>query len=230
MQADKQTIKKWALDDRPREKLLSKKAAALSNAELLAILIANGTREKTALDLAREVLLLGKNNLDELGRLSVAELVKIKGIGEAKAIAIASALELGRRRETASILHKPAMRSSADIAQYLGSLLRDQRQEVFAVLYLNQACKINHFQIISEGGITATVADPRIILKFALEHDAVNLVICHNHPSGNLVPSRGDKELTHKIKQAASYLDIALLDHIIVSNEGYFSFADSGIL
>jgi DNA repair protein RadC len=230
MQARKYSIKQWAPDDRPREKLLSKTPIALSDSELLAILINNGSREKSAVELAKEILLLGKNNLDELGRLSVSDLMKIKGIGEAKAITIAAALELGRRRQAAAILEKPTVSSSKDIAQYLQTLLKDFRHEVFGVLFLNRANKINHFEIVSEGGITGTVADPRIILKKALETDAVSLVLCHNHPSGNLKPSKADQLLTQKIKQAASYFDITVLDHVIVSNEGYYSFADDGIL
>lgn len=230
MQAQKYSIKDWAKDDRPREKLLSKSPSALSDSELLAILINNGSRQKSAVDLAREMLNLGKNSLAELGRLSVKDLMTIKGIGEAKAITIAAALELGRRRQAAGFLEKTHVKHSADIALYLQSLLRDRTQEVFAVIFLNQANKINHFYIISEGGITGTVADPRIILKLALQHEAVSLVLCHNHPSGNLRPSRADEALTNKIKEAAKYFDIKVLDHIIVSNEGYYSFADQGIL
>jgi DNA repair protein RadC len=230
MQEQKYSIKDWAKDDRPREKLLSKSPSALSDSELLAILISKGSRQKSAVDLAREVLNLGKNSLAELGRLSVKELMGIKGIGAAKAISIAAALELGRRRQAAGFLEKRHIKHSADIALYLQSLLRDHTQEVFAVIFLNQANKINHFDIISEGGITGTVADPRIILKLALQHEAVSLVLCHNHPSGNLRPSRADEALTHKIKEAAKYFDLKVLDHIIVSNEGYFSFADEGIL
>ena len=230
MQEHKYPIKEWAKDDRPREKLLSKGPAALSDSELIAILINNGNRQKSAVDLAKDVLLLGKNNLNELGRLSVKDLMAIKGIGEAKAITIAAALEMGRRRQAAAFLEKPQIKSSADIARYLQTLLSDYQHEVFAVIFLNQANKINHFEIVSEGGITGTVADPRIILKKALQQDAVSLVLCHNHPSGSLRPSRADEALTHKIKEAAKYFDIKVLDHIIVSNEGFYSFADEGVL
>jgi DNA repair protein RadC len=230
MQEQKYSIKEWAKDDRPREKLLSKSPVALSDSELVAILINNGNRQKSAVDLAKEVLLLGKNNLNELGRLSVKDLMAIKGIGEAKAITIAAALELGRRRQAAGFLEKPQIKSSSDIARYLQTLLSDYQHEVFAVIFLNRANKIKHFEIVSEGGITGTVADPRIILKKALQEDAVSIVLCHNHPSGNLRPSRADEELTHKIKEAARYFDIKVLDHIIVSNEGFYSFADEGIL
>ncbi len=224
------SIKTWAIDDRPREKMLSKGATALSNSELIAILLNNGSKTKTAVELAKEILKLGQDNLNELGKLSLKDLKQIKGIGEAKSIVIAAALELGRRRHATASLEKPVIRSSKDIAQYLQSLLKDYTYEVFAVVFLNRANKINHFEIISRGGITGTVADPRIILKKALEEDATAIVLCHNHPSGNLLPSHADEELTKKIKEAATYFDIKVIDHIIVSEEGYYSFADEGIL
>ena len=224
------SIKNWAIDDRPREKLLTKGAEALSNAELLAILINNGSKNKSAVELAKEILKLGHDNLNELGKLSLNDFKKVKGIGEAKSIIVAAALELGRRRHAAAALEKTVVRSSKDIAQYLQITLKDYSYEVFAVIYLNQANKINHFEIISRGGITGTVADPRLILKKALEEDATSLVLCHNHPSGNLKPSRADEELTKKIKEAAGYFDIKIVDHIIVSEDGFYSFADDGIL
>jgi len=224
------SIKQWSKDERPREKLLTQGADSLSDSELLAILIRNGTRQKTALDLGREILGLSKNNLVALGRLSVRELMKIKGIGEAKAIAIAAALELGRRRQSVLPLDKILVQSSGDVAGFLQAKLQDEQREVFAVLFLNRANKVNHFEIISEGGITGTVADPRVILKRALEESAVNLILCHNHPSGSLKPSRADEQLTSKIRDAARLLDIQVLDHIIVSERGYFSFADEGLL
>ncbi len=230
MQEHKYSIKQWSKDDRPREKLLSSGAENLSNTELIAILIQKGTRQKTAIDLARELMKLGKDNLAEMGKLSVRELMKIKGIGEVKAITISAAMELGRRREAADPLEKQMVSHSGDIARFLQTKLKDHRHEVFAVLFLNRANKINHFEIISEGGITGTVADPRIILRKALEEDAVNIILCHNHPSGSLKPSRADEELTKKIKEAARLFDITVLDHIIVSEEGYYSFADEGIL
>jgi DNA repair protein RadC len=230
MQDLKISIKNWAIDDRPREKLLSKNPAVLSDSELLAILIRTGSRGKSAIELAKEVLRVGKNNLADLGKTPLHEILKIKGIGKAKAITIAAALELGRRRQAAQSLGKPMVKGSKDIACYLQSLLRDLPYEVFAVVFLNRANRINHFEVISEGGITSTVADPRLILKRALQEDAVNLILCHNHPSGNLKPSRDDETLTRKIKEAAKYLDISILDHIIVSETGYFSFADEGLL
>ena len=230
MQEQKYSIREWALDDRPREKLRSKGAGNLSDSELLAILINHGTREKSAVDLAKEVLQLGKNSLTGLGKLSVKELTRVKGIGEAKAIAIAAALEIGRRRQASVYLEKPVVKHSSEIAQYLQALLKDHHHEVFVVVFLNRANRINHYEIISEGGITGTVADPRIILKKALEEDAVSIILCHNHPSGNLLRSRADEDLTRKIKEASGYFDIKVLDHIIVSEEGYYSFADEGIL
>ena len=230
MQAKKYSIKDWARDDRPREKLLSKTPSALSDSELLAILINKGIKNKTAVDLAKEILYLGKNNLNELGKLSVQEMMKIKGIGEAKAITLSASLELGRRIQASSPLEKLVIRDSSEIAGFLKATLKDHRQEVFGVVFLNRANKINHFEIISQGGITGTVADPRIILRRALEEGAVSIILCHNHPSGNLKPSRSDEELTFKIKEASKYFDIKLLDHIIVSDEGYTSFADEGIL
>jgi DNA repair protein RadC len=230
MQEHNYSIKNWAKDERPREKLLAHGSETLSNSELFAILINKGTRNKSALELAKDILALGKNNLQELGKLSVRELMKIKGIGEAKAITIAAALEIGRRRQVTLALEKKSLVASNDIANFLHSKIKDNRREVFGVLFLNRANKINHFEIISEGGITGTVADPRIILKRALEEDAVNIVLCHNHPSGSLKPSRADEELTNKIKGAAKYFDIRVLDHIIISDHGYFSFADEGLL
>jgi DNA repair protein RadC len=224
------SIKNWAVDDRPREKLLTKGAAVLSDSELLAILINNGHKEKSAVELAKEILKLGGDNLNELGKLSLKELQKIKGIGEAKAITIAAALELGRRRHASAALEKTVIKTSGDIAQYLRAIIKDFSYEVFAVLFLNKANKINHFEIISRGGLTGTVADPRVILKIALEQEATSVVLCHNHPSGNLKPSKADEALTQKIKSAAQFLDILVMDHLIVSEEGYYSFADDGLL
>ena len=224
------SIKNWAVDDRPREKLLTNGASSLSDSELLAILINIGNKDKSAVDLAREVLKLGKNNLNELGKLTVHDMTKIKGIGAAKAITLSAALELGRRRQASGALPKQVVHSSSDIAAYLQIILKDYAYEVFAVVFLNRANKINHFEIISRGGITGTVADPRVILKKALEEEATSIVLCHNHPSGNLRPSKADEDLTLKIKEAAKYFDIRVLDHVIVSEDGYFSFADEGIL
>ena len=226
----KNTIKQWAKDDRPREKLIELGADKLSNSELLAILIHNGTPKRSALDLARDILKLGNDNLNELGKLTLKELTKVKGIGEAKAVTIAAALELGRRRQAGDMLQKNIARNSKDIAVYLQERFKDYKHEVFAVIFMNQASKILGMEIVSEGGITGTIADPRIILRKALEKDSVKLVLCHNHPSGSLKPSHADELLTEKLRQAARVMDITVMDHIIVSDEGYFSFADEGLI
>ncbi len=224
-------IKDWSEDDRPREKLMTKGANALSNAELLAILVNNGTVDKSAVDLSKELMIKCNNNLQRLGELNYKQIVqlKIKGLGEAKAVTIAAALELGVRRDT-SYKKKDKITASSDIAAFLQAKLQYKNHEVFVVIFLNAANKILHHEIISEGGITGTIADPRMILKIALEHNATSLILCHNHPSGNLRPSRQDEALTDKIKQAAFYFDIKVLDHIIVSHEGYYSFADEGLM
>ena len=224
------SIKNWAIDDRPREKLMLKGRENLSDSELLAILIGTGSRTASALDLAKEVLGLGHNNLHELGKLSLHELMKIKGIGEAKAISIAAALELGRRRSISPIIGKPIIRSSQDLINYLKIVLKDYSHEVFAVVFMNRANKVNHFEMISFGGITYTIVDPRVIFKKALEVNATSILLCHNHPSGNLKPSRADEEITQKLKNAGKLLDINVVDHIIVSEEGHFSFADEGLI
>ncbi len=226
----KNTIKHWAKDDRPREKLIVFGADKLSNSELLAILIHNGTAKKSALDLAREILRLGNDNLNELGKLSLANLMTVKGIGEAKAVTIAAALELGRRRQGGNLVQKNAASSPDEIARFLQEKFKDLTREVFAVLYLNHALKIVGFEVVSEGGITGTVADARVILRKAIEKSAVKIVLCHNHPSGNLKPSQADQLLTDKIKQAAELVDIKVLDHIIVSDEGFYSFAEEGLI
>jgi DNA repair protein RadC len=230
MQEHKPPINQWAIDDRPREKLLRKKPNSLSDSELVAILIRIGSRQTNAVELARKVLELGKNNLNELAKLTLDELMQVKGIGQAKASAIVAALELGRRRLSLPLLDKTLVRNSREVAGYLQALLRDHLHEVFAVIFLNRAGRIKHFEIVSQGGIAGTVVDPRLIIKKALAEDAVSLIICHNHPSGNLHPSKADEEVTAKIKMAAAYFDIKLLDHIIVSEEGHFSFADEGML
>jgi DNA repair protein RadC len=224
------SIKSWAMDDRPREKLLLKGSVSLSDSELLAILINNGNKEKSAVDLAKEILHMGNNNLNELGKFSLQEFQQIKGIGLAKAITIMAAIELGRRRQLSPFLKKTIFRKSEDIAQFIRTSIKDYTYEVFGVVYLNKSNKVNHFEIVSSGGITGTVVDTRVILKKAIENGATSIVLCHNHPSGNLKPSKADEELTKKIKEAAKYHDIEVIDHIIVSEEGYFSFSDDGIL
>jgi DNA repair protein RadC len=224
------SIKNWAEDDRPREKMMKQGSEMLSNSELLAILINNGSKDRSAIDLAKEILRLSHDNLDELGKLSLIDLQRIKGIGEAKAITIAAALELGRRRSTTDVLNRPKVQTAKEVGAYLRQALKDYKYEVFGVLFLNKANKIKSFKIMSRGGLTGTVADPRLILKQALEEDASSIILTHNHPSGNLFPSRADQEITEKIKKAAAFLDIIVSDHIIVSDEGYYSFADEGII
>lgn len=224
-------IKYWATDDRPREKLLNKGTSHLSNSELIAVLINNGTRQKSAVTLAKELLAATDNDLSSLSRLSVKDILNlnIKGIGPAKAVSISAALELGLRRD-AALSKRKVISHSREVADYVRAQLQFKKQEQFAALYLNQGNRITHFQIISEGGITSTVVDTRIILKGALAYDAVNIILCHNHPSGCLTPSKADISLTNKIKVAALTLDIQVVDHIIVSEEGYFSFADHSLL
>lgn len=230
MQAQNHPIKQWAIDDRPREKLLSKNPQSLSDAELLGILLQNGTRHKSAVDIARDLLFSCQNNLHELGRCSVHDMMKIKGIGKVKASMIAAALELGRRRQASLALEIPLVSGSKDVAAYLQQLYQDHRQEVFVVLFLNRANRIRHHEVVSLGGLSGTVADPRVIIKKAIEQDACSLILSHNHPSGNLLPSRADEELTRKVQDAARLLDMRVIDHIIISNQGYFSFADEGLL
>ena len=221
------TIKDWAEDDRPREKLIAKGAASLSNSELLAILINNGTVDRSAVVLAKELLSRCNNDLKQVASLSYREIVK--GLGEAKAISIVAALELGLRRN-ASVNKKDIITKSKDIALFMQAQLAYKSHELFIAIYLNNAQKILHHEIISEGGMTGTVADPRVIIKKALAYDAVSIILCHNHPSGSLKPSKADEVLTKKISNAAILFDIKVLDHIIVSSEGYYSFADEGMM
>lgn len=228
MQAQKYSIKQWAKDERPREKLRMLGASTLSNAELLAILLHSGTRTESALDLARNIMSGAGNDIVLLSKMPVKELQKIKGIGQARAMTIIAAFELGRRRQLSTSPARQIMRNSSEMAGFLKPLLEDYRHEVFGVVFLNRANKVNHFEIISQGGISATVVDTRIIIRKALEYDAVNLVLCHNHPSGNLRPSGADHSLTQKIKEAATFFEIKVLDHLIISQEGYYSFADQG--
>lgn len=225
------SIKQWPHDDQPREKLLRKGAESLSNSELLAILINNGAVEKSAVEVAKELLLSVNNDLEKLTTLSVQELVnrKIKGFGTAKAVSIVAAFELGIRRN-ASGNWKPTVATSADVAEFMRARLEHLQQEVFVAILLNRSNKVLQVEFVSKGGLTGTVADPRIILKKALEHGATALILCHNHPSGSPRPSHADEYVTQKIKQAAELLDIRVMDHIIVAQEGYFSFADEGLI
>lgn len=223
-------MKDWAMEDRPREKMRLKTANHLTDVELLAILIQQGNKEHSAVDLANELMTKCNHKLSTLARLSIKEMMKTKGIGIAKATILQAAMEIGKRRMGTEVMEDLIIKDSKMVATFLRTKLMDLPHEVFAVIFLNRANKVNHFEIISSGGMTGTVADPRIILKKALEEEAVSIILSHNHPSGNLKPSKADQALTEKIKHAAKYFDINVLDHIIVSNEGYYSFADEGAL
>lgn len=223
-------IREWSPEDRPREKLLLKGTSALSEAELVAILIGSGTAKTSAVELAKKVLLLSNHNLNELARLSVKDLMKIKGIGEAKAITIVAALELGRRRKAQDLDEKPKISSSKDAFDLIQGHLMDLPHEEFWVLLLNRMHQVVKKKRISEGGVSGTVADPKIIYKLALEDLASGVIVAHNHPSGNLKPSQSDIDLTRKLKEAGRFLEVQLLDHLIIANRNYFSFADEGLI
>ena len=224
------SIKNWSEDDRPREKLLSKGRSALSDAELIAILIGSGNREESAVGLSKRILALVENNLSELGKVSIQDLMKFKGIGEAKAISIAAALELGRRRSGGEALSRKHISSSASIFEMMHPILGDLSHEEFWVIYSNNSNKVLDKLQLSKGGMTGTLVDTRIALKRALEVNAVAIALVHNHPSGNLKPSAADKQVTQKLIAAAKSLDLRVIDHIIVAENGYFSFADEDIL
>jgi len=224
------SIKNWAVEDRPREKLLSKGRNALSNAELLAILLGSGTGKLSALDLAKQILNSTQNNLNHLAKLGVGDLKKFKGIGEAKAINIVSALELGRRRKSEEFDKKIKITSSRDVYEYIKGDLMDLEVEQFWVIYLNRANIIQRKDILSSGGVSGTVVDTKIIFKKALEQLCSGLILVHNHPSGNKKPSQHDINITKKISRAGDYLEIKLLDHLIFAGEEYFSFADENMM
>lgn len=226
----KLSIKDWAVEDRPREKLLQKGTRSLSDAELMAILIGSGTADESAVELSRRILAMADNNLNELGKKQINDLLKFKGIGEAKAVNILAALELGRRRKEQTPAEKLVITSSRDAAEYFRSLLEDLPVEEFWVLLLNRSNTVIDKFMVSQGGLTGTVIDVRIILKTALEKLASGMILCHNHPSGNTKPSDADKNITRKIKSAAELMEISVLDHIIIAHHQYFSFADEGIL
>jgi DNA repair protein RadC len=226
----KLNIKDWAEEDRPREKLLKNGSRSLTDAELIAILIGSGNTEETAVELSKRILSTSGNNLNELGRKSIDYLKSFKGIGEAKAITIVAALELGKRRKEAEVFSKKTITVSNDAFQYFLPTLGDLNHEEFWVLLLDRGNKIQDSFRISQGGISGTVIDVRIILKPALEKQSSNIILCHNHPSGTLHPSQADRQITTKIKDAAKLMDISVLDHIIIGQNKYFSFADEGIL
>ncbi len=223
-------IKDWAVEDRPREKLLKKGILSLSDAELIALLIGSGTRNESAVELAKKVLKNANNNLNELGKLEIKDLQKNKGIGEAKAITIMAALELGRRRKVADIIDKQKISSSNDVFELFQPLLGDLPHEEFWILLLNRSNKIIDRFKISQGGVSGTVIDVRLILKAAIEKLASSIILCHNHPSGNKMPSDADDSITQKLIDGGKLLDIKVLDHIIIADTQFFSYADEGKL
>jgi DNA repair protein RadC len=223
-------ITAWAEDDRPREKLLLKGRSALSDAELIAILIGSGTKELSAVELSKKILHGSQQSLNELGRLNVEELMRFKGIGQAKAISIIAALELGRRRRAEPNTEKPQIKSSQDAFETIHSEIGDLHHEEFLVLLLNRNNRVTHRERISAGGVAGTVVDPKIIFKLALDKRASAIILAHNHPSGNLSPSKQDIALTRQVSEAGKLLDISVLDHLIVTSHGFYSFADEGML
>ena len=226
----KPAITAWAEDDRPREKFRSKGRYALSDAELIAILLGSGSVSASAVDLAKEILQAYGNKLNNLGRLSIDDLTEFKGIGEAKSITILAALELGRRRRAEAAEEKPKISSSKDVYRLMVTHFGDIDHEEFWVLLLDRAHKLKDKINISRGGISGTVVDQRLIFKPAIARLASAIVLCHNHPSGTLYPSHEDKHLTKKLVQAGTILDIPIIDHLIFTDEGYYSFADEGTL
>ena len=232
MEQEKETlsIKSWAEEDRPREKLLLKGRHVLSDAELIAILIGSGSRKETAVELSKRILSAFGNSLNELAKLSVKDLMKFKGIGEAKAISIIAALELGRRRKETEPEKRVKIITSKDAYEMLRADLIDLPHEEFFLLILNRSNTVIGKKQISKGGVSGTIVDAKIIFREAVENKAVSIVLAHNHPSGNLKPSEQDIRLTKSIKEAGNVLEISVIDHLIISNEGYFSFADEGMM
>lgn len=224
------SIKNWSQDDQPREKLRDKGKSALSDAELVAILIGSGSREESAVDLCKRILASVDHNLNALGKLSIKQLMEFKGIGEAKAITIAAAMELGRRRRLEDVVQLDKITSSRSVFDVMQPVLGELPHEEFWILYLNNSNKVIQKNQLSKGGITGTLVDVRLVLKSALEVGATSLILCHNHPSGTLKPSQADKDITMKLKTAAQSLDIKVLDHLIITEKAYFSFADEDIL
>ncbi|RIA10529.1 DNA repair protein RadC [Flavobacteriaceae bacterium MAR_2010_72] len=224
------SIKNWSEDDRPREKLLQKGKTALSDAELIAILIGSGNKDESAVALSQRILARADFNLNQLGKFSVQQLMQFKGIGQAKAITIAAAMELGRRRRGEEALEKKKITSSISVFELMQPIIGELPHEEFWIIYVNNSNKVIQKQQLSKGGITGTLVDVRLVLKTALEVGATGLILSHNHPSGTLKPSEADKQLTQKLKTAAQSLDIKVLDHLIVTEKAYFSFADENLL
>ncbi len=222
-------IRSWAEDDRPREKLLLKGKAALSDAELIAILIGSGSANETAVDLSKRILASLNNQLSELGKRSVKDLMKFKGIGEAKAITIIAALEIGRRRKETEPVKKPRITDSRSAFDIIYPHLGDLHHEEFWVLLLNRSNMVIGKENISKGGVSGTIVDPKVIFKMAVQYPASAIILAHNHPSGNLKPSNSDHQLTKKLKEAGKALDIPILDHLIIGEREYFSFVDEQV-
>ncbi|MEV4887609.1 DNA repair protein RadC [Chitinophaga ginsengisegetis] len=223
-------IHKWPDNEKPREKLINIGATALSDAELLAILLHTGHKSKSALELAKEILRLANNNLSELGKINAKKLQKLRGVGYAKAVTILAAMELARRRQAGTIHKKTVINNGSDAAMFFKPMLADQPFETFHVLFLSHANKVLHYRHLSTGGITSTVVDPRIIFREALDTGATKLLLCHNHPSGSLRPSQADLRITTRIKDMGMLFDIQVMDHIIVSETGYYSLAEEGMI
>ena len=223
-------IKSWAEDDRPREKMLLKGKSALSDAELVAILIGSGSKNESAVTLSKRILASVDNNLNSLGKLSVLELQKFKGIGEAKAISIITALELGRRRRLEEALELPIITSSKAVFNIMQPIIGELQHEEFWIVYLNNSNKVIYKDQLSKGGLTGTLVDVRLVFKRGIELNATAIILCHNHPSGKLQPSNADKQITSKLIKAGETLDIKVLDHLIVTENAYFSFADENLL
>ena len=224
------SIKNWSQNDQPREKLRDKGKSALSDAELIAILIGSGNRSESAVDLSKRILSSVDHNLNALGKLTIPQLMQFKGIGEAKAISIVAAMELGRRRRGQAALEKYKINSSTSVFEMMQPIIGELPHEEFWIIYLNNSNKVIQKQQLSKGGITGTLVDVRLVLKNALEVGAVGLILAHNHPSGAINPSEADKNLTQKLKIAAQNLDIKVLDHLIITEKAYFSFADENLL
>ena len=222
-------INQWAEDDRPREKFLLKGKSALSDSELLAILIGSGSRNESAVQLCQRILASVNNNLNSLGKLSIQQLTQFKGIGEAKAISIAAALELGRRRRLEDTIELDKINSSKSVFEIMQPIIGELSHEEFWVLYLNNSNKVIYKSQLSKGGMTGTIVDSRIIFKTALEYNATSLILTHNHPSGKLLASEADIAVTKKLKLAGQQMDIIVLDHVIITENGFFSFNDEGI-
>lgn len=224
------SIKNWSQDDQPREKLRDKGKDSLSDAELIAILIGSGNKEESAVALSQRILASANFNLSELGKRSIKQLMEFKGIGEAKAITIAAAMELGRRRRGEEALEKKKILSSVSVFELMQPIIGELPHEEFWIIYLNNSNKVIQKHLLSKGGITGTLVDVRLVLKNALELGAIGLILAHNHPSGTLKPSEADKQLTQKLKTAAQSLDIKVLDHLIITEREFFSFADENII